>query len=331
MHIFIDESGTFSAGSGAHNISVVGALIIPDSCLKRVERKYKKIRPKLPKDKGEVKGRLLNEAEIDRVVEMLVKFDVLFEITAFDIGNDTEMEKDLNYHRTIQAEKITENLKETMHPQFVKSVWEMRKRLEVMSLSLYAQSIATFDLIERIIHHATLYYVQRIPKELAAFHWVIDAKGTQIKTDWEDWWSQMTPPFLQSRSLKKPYSWLIGADYSYFERFNMKQLDYLKTHLPKDHKDEATDLKKLLNESFRFSPDNSCGLELCDVLTNAVRRALIGNLGISGWGKIRRLMVNTKQQYIHVLRTKSADIDPQNAPYLPVMRHFRKYGKSMIV
>jgi putative transposase len=57
MHIFIDESGSFT-GYHPRSISVVAALAIPNGNIRGIRRKYARIRPSLPKDNGEVKGRL---------------------------------------------------------------------------------------------------------------------------------------------------------------------------------------------------------------------------------------------------------------------------------
>jgi hypothetical protein len=56
----------------------MGALVIPDARRSVIERKYAAIRRDLPRDKGEVKGRYLNEAEIDRVVRMLLQYKPSF-------------------------------------------------------------------------------------------------------------------------------------------------------------------------------------------------------------------------------------------------------------
>ncbi len=75
MHVFIDESGSFT-GFHAGSISVVGALAIPDEKLGRLKAKYAKIRARLPLEKGEVKGRLLNENQINEVVTLLARNEV---------------------------------------------------------------------------------------------------------------------------------------------------------------------------------------------------------------------------------------------------------------
>jgi hypothetical protein len=72
VHVFIDESGSF-AGFHAGSISVVGALIIPDVLLDRIIKKYANLRSKLPQENGEVKGRRLNEKQVDKVVTLLMR------------------------------------------------------------------------------------------------------------------------------------------------------------------------------------------------------------------------------------------------------------------
>jgi hypothetical protein len=64
-----DHLAAFRAGS----VSVVGALVIPDVMMDNLSKKYAKIRENLPKDNGEVKGRLLNERQVDKVVMLLVR------------------------------------------------------------------------------------------------------------------------------------------------------------------------------------------------------------------------------------------------------------------
>ena len=85
MHIFIDESGSF-AGYHRGSLSVVGALAIPDGRLEFIKRKYTQIRCRLPIENDEVKGRLLNERQVNEVVTLLARNEALFEITALDLG-----------------------------------------------------------------------------------------------------------------------------------------------------------------------------------------------------------------------------------------------------
>jgi hypothetical protein len=68
------------------------ALIVPDARLPSLEKQYKTLRPNLPKDeKGEVKGRLLNEQPVDNTVSLLLTDSALFEAAAIDLGTHTEL------------------------------------------------------------------------------------------------------------------------------------------------------------------------------------------------------------------------------------------------
>jgi hypothetical protein len=89
LHVFIDESGSFTGYHG-QSLSVVGALAIPDGKLEFVNRKYAKIGPRLPQEKAEVKGRLLIEPQVNEVITLLARNDALFEITGIDLGFHAE-------------------------------------------------------------------------------------------------------------------------------------------------------------------------------------------------------------------------------------------------
>jgi len=71
MHIFIDETGSFAIPAPFPSPSLVGALVIPDRKLTYFDRIYGRLRSKLPKEQGEVKGRLLNEGQVRSVVQAL--------------------------------------------------------------------------------------------------------------------------------------------------------------------------------------------------------------------------------------------------------------------
>jgi len=109
MHIFIDESGTFSpSAKNAHSVSAVGALVIPDAMMPGFEKLYGRLRRKLPTEKGEVKGRTLKEHDVAEVTDLLRRLNAIFEIVVTDTAFQTEAE--LVCHRDAQGEKLTANL-----------------------------------------------------------------------------------------------------------------------------------------------------------------------------------------------------------------------------
>ena len=330
MHFFIDESGSFTLAPDPHAISLVGALVVPDARLTSLEEKYARLRADLPKEGDEVKGRLLSENQIADVVTLLSRHQVLFEATAVDMGSAAHNAGDVAAHQAAQAEGITRHLTPDHHPNIHREMADLRRRLEEMSPQLYVQSAATFALIERVVQNATLYYAQRIPKELAAFHWVIDGKDKERITDWESWWSYGVRPALQYQSLKKPLAMLRDADYSHFQRFQTKMADYLKPHIESSSKSEdATNINLLMTESFRFSASNVPGLELVDILANATRRALVGNLDVRGWRDIPSLMIHDRRHYIQLIALHSRPMS-RLPPYMEVLQHFTQGGKDMV-
>ena len=185
MHVFIDESGSFT-GYHDQSISVVGALAIPDGKLDLIKRKYAKIRARLPVEKGEVKGRLLNEQQVSDVVALLARNEVLFELTALDLGFHTEA--DLAAIKQKHADEMLARVDRFREPAR-ELVARACRQILATPLPLYLQAIVTFEVIHSIINHVPLYFAQRKPRELATFTWVIDGKEPNKRTNWEMWWS----------------------------------------------------------------------------------------------------------------------------------------------
>ncbi|MET4316267.1 hypothetical protein [Bradyrhizobium sp. RT5a] len=71
MHIFIDETGTFTGIGQPLSISMIGALIVPDKRLRSLEKEYAKVRKSLPTQNGEVKGKKLLEKDIAKLLPIL--------------------------------------------------------------------------------------------------------------------------------------------------------------------------------------------------------------------------------------------------------------------
>src|SRR5687767_2509364 len=124
MHIFIDESGTFLASPGGTGISLVGALTIPGQRLAKIEAKYARIRSRLPTVRGEVKGRLLDEAQVADVVDLLRRNEALLELVAIDMN--THDTNDIELHKLNQARGVTNQLTDKHHPN-------LRKELEALA------------------------------------------------------------------------------------------------------------------------------------------------------------------------------------------------------
>lgn len=327
MYIFIDESGAFALEPGGHSVSVVGALIIPEHKFDQLLRKYRKLRLSLRKDKGEVKGRLLAEPEVARVLELLRKNSCIFEAVAIDLG--AEPKHAVEAHLAKQAEALTEHLTPRHQPGMIAGVWDLRRRLEEMPLPLYVQSVATMELLGNIIHRVPAYWALRVPKEILSFHWVIDGKGVGKVTAAEDWWSTTMLGLLQSRSHRQPMIAPDWVDYSAFNaKFERQTPHWLKEHMP--GMERGIDLRLLMKETFRFSSTAEPGLELVDVVTNATRRALMGNLGRSGWAGVPRLMIHRSEQYLELIALSDRE-EREELPYGRVLAvDFRTGGRNLL-
>ena len=144
------------------------------------------MRPRLPLENGEVKGRSLNEQQVNEVVTLLVRNEALFEITAIDLGFQTE--SDIAIYKQKHEEGVLARVNGFREPD--RSLVEQAcHQISMTSLPLYIQAIITFEVLHSIIQHVPLYFAQRQPQELATFTWIVDGKEPKKKTNWEMWWS----------------------------------------------------------------------------------------------------------------------------------------------
>jgi hypothetical protein len=325
MHIFIDESGVFMPSLTRPGISLVGALVIPDARMAYVERKYKVIRARLPKERGEVKGRSLSESEVASIVELLRRNECLLEVMAIDLNMHTEA--DISAHRLDLARVMTSGVTPAHHQNVHEWAQSLAKRVKALNNQLYVQSVLTVELVRYTTDHATNYYAQRRPHELAGFRWVIDGKDKACVTESEDLWTQIVRPLLMAKSVEQPMAMFEGGDYEHFKRFEGPVPDWLPK--PEGAADTATDVGMLITEHFRYSSDNEPGLELADIVVTATRRALTGNLQIRGWKEVPSLMIHRPQQYIHLVKLHNRPVRP-HASYERALRRFTRSGRNML-
>ena len=204
-----------------------------------------------------------------------------------------------------------------------------------MKPPLLIQTVLNYEVLKKTFEHATNYWCQRRPEELGSFTWVVDGKEPLAeKTLWEAWWSNMIMPVLQAKSLVQPSPRVEdpGFDYSHLERaFSMPHPEYLIDRLrPEELERPAINIGKIFGDSVRFSSDPEPGLELVDILTNAVRRALVGHLEPDGWRPVRTLMIHRKEHYISMYRLNQ-NPDLPRLPYRDVLVEFKRGGKPMVM
>jgi hypothetical protein len=159
---------------------------------------------------------------------------------------------------------------------------------------------------------------------------LIDAKDRSNVTPWEEWWSTAVMPILQSKFLREPMSHLVGADYSHYDRqYRTTASEYIRGLIDDPVATEAVDLKKIMSDNLEFSSASKPGLEIVDILTNAVRRAMVGNLQFAGYKDLPSIMIHRQSHYIQILSLVSNQ-SVANPPYMPILNHFRRGGKSLV-
>ncbi len=324
MHIFIDESGNFlTSEDGQSQTSVLGALVVPDARMRELERRWRFLRSSLPQDAGEVKGRLLSESQVAKVVKLLHDHEALFEADIFDALYGRK--QDIAARKLLQEQRIMENLPEGLHQSEIDHVAGLAATVAKMPNQLFIQFTLLTGLVERTLHHSVSYYAQRRPTELANFHWTLDAKDPSRVTTGEQWWKDTVMPFLQARSVEAPFPLVEQFDYSHFHRFRVQSLkDDLRPRY-------VIDMERIMMDDFRFSSSIEPGLELVDVITNATRRAIRGELEKLGWLPIRSLMIYRPKQYIGMNHFFGDDGMYGRPPYADVLVAFKSGGRNMIV
>lgn len=329
MHIFVDEAGIFvRSATKPHSVSCVGALVIPDNQLVRVEGKFDDLKRGLRTKGGEVKGSRLNEREIAAVIDLLVKNDLIFEVTFVDMAVHSDDE--ITRHKLVQADKLLEHLTDEHQPSAIAQAGKFAAQLRGLPNQLYCQMVATITLINRVLENSTMYYSQRQPKELANFHWIIDGKSPDGVTIAEELWKNLIAPFLQSASLREPMKTFAEGDYSYFDdKYVTKMPEYLREH--GFHNKDGINISKIMWEDIHFFRSDDClCLQLVDVLVNAIRRAFVGNLQHDGWRDLSRLMIRVNGQSVQMI-SLGADPEPvPNAPYANVVRLLNRNNKEML-
>jgi Protein of unknown function (DUF3800) len=336
MHIFIDESGPFVVPkTDRWSVCCIAALVIPDSHYAEIAKKFEELRSLWSAEGKEVKGKDLDEQNISGVIQMLGRYDVLFEATAIDMG--LQRNEAIGRHKEAQAQNITKNITPDHQPSLVQDLEAIQARLRQLSNPLYVQFALGAALLAKVIQDSTLYYVQRCPQELGDFRWVIDAKD-KIVTDYENLWLEMICPSLMSKSFDKPHILLRGADYSAFQKYigmTPSVPQYLRGVLKDEAPFEYTEIGKILGDVKFRNSDEELGIQLVDILCNALRRAMNGNLQRQGWETLGCLMVGAEKgqnviRMVDLTATSSWVIKREQVPYSAVVELTDKIAKTML-
>lgn len=315
MHIFIDEAGLFLLTDPTqHNVSMVGALIIPDDAYEPICKLLNIL--KMQWDiVGEVKGKDLKEPEVNLLIQHLEKYDILFIPIVIDVKY---CDKTITYqHRSDLMQAILSSISPHHHPNVVAQIKEFSKTVEQMPEQLYIQWYALRVLFIQIIQLSTFYYAQRQPKELGSFKWLIDAKDKNGITKNERWFIDTLQFFIQGISQHNPLKMLEDADYSYYKNFDIEDAD-------------GTDIKKLLEDlSFADSAKNN-GLQLVDILTTCLRKAMNGKFKARGYDRMGRLMTRLDGDAVLSIALDPKIAAIRGASYYKIIQKLNVESKKII-
>jgi len=320
MFIYIDESGTFTHPQ--HNNSAygcVGALTIPEQRHGAVFKSFKMLTRKWGCSNGEIKGCKLNECQIAEILEMLIKNNVKFHACVTDMQQNTE--KVLKERKIMQAKFLFKNITEKHQQSLIQELKSLGDKVCKMSDQLFVQFNLMTQLVNSQLHDIIIYFSKVSPKELGSFRWVIDGKNS-TETTYEKTWKTLLPLFIHARQLGENFDnkiiLLEEGDYTFFKHFLKKVKktpNPLTEQYSKNYQNQnvdGIDLRAILCESLSFpNSKNKLGLQLVDIVTNALRRSLIDHLQEEGWSNIGRLMFKWKDcsiQFVHLNSNISKNI-----------------------
>lgn len=302
MQIYIDESGSFLQPKSGHRVSAVGALVVPDSRAAPLFDEFTRLIHSWGKV-GEVKGSSLSEIEIAGVIELVGRYDVLFDVRAIDMGQHDAAR--ITAFQDRQSAAVMEHITNAHHPSWHEWGTKTEGRMRALSPQLFTQCMVTIYLVLDLIQIATLYYVQRMPDELGRFQWRIDPKDPKRRTELEMLWTDVILPMGQTQSIGDPFSTMEGCDYSRFKRYYIDRKDMpasMVQHMSDDPNAGGLDFKKILLEDLDFPDSKSeVRLQIVDILLAAFCRALNGTLDERGWSMLGRLMTNTPRNRSRVV------------------------------
>src|SRR5207244_702814 len=109
----------------------------------------------------EVKGSSLSETEIAAVIELVGRYEVLFDVRAINMGQHDAARVTTFQDR--QSAALTEHITNAHHPSWHEWGAKTEARMRALSPQLFTQCMVTIYLVLDLIQVATLYYVQRMP------------------------------------------------------------------------------------------------------------------------------------------------------------------------
>lgn len=272
MHIFVDESGTFTQSDELNSWCVVAAYVVPEYRRRNIEALLKKV--KLFNKGAETKLKHLSEDQYMWFLRELAKLDGLTFAVAVDVG--LHRRERIEYHRDMQAAKVVEHQDKMIYESGRQALTDLSEQISTLPAQLYTQLVCQIVLFQQIIASSTLYFAQRHPAALANFRWQLDQKA-QVPTQYEEAFHKILPALLQTGSFKEPMISLKEADYSHFSRY-VYQPGQVPSYLKETYGIEVSsgvNIGKIVRDNFQLvNSADTPGVQVADLLASGIRRLL---------------------------------------------------------
>jgi hypothetical protein len=270
---------------------------------------FKTLRRKWGRLGQEIKGRELDERQVAQVIQLLIGNNVKFHACVTDLFHYSP--ESVASRKDEQARRLFAHITDRHQPSLVRQIQDAADNIQGMPDQLFIQLCMMMELINAQLHDAVIYFAHKDPLELRSFHWVADRKGRE-KTTYETLWQNLLPAVIQGRQFSNDFydqiRLLPGGNYDYFSRF-CKMIERWPDHLPeqspglRDRKNvDVIQIDQILRESFTLADSaEKTGLQLADIVTNALRRAMMGNLQPTGWAELGTLMFRWNKTSVRLL------------------------------
>jgi hypothetical protein len=291
MHIFVDESGTFTHSSNLESWSVVAAYVALEHRRRDIRELMCWVRA-IGNHGAETKLKHLSEDQYVWFLTELRKLEGLAFAVAVDVG--LHRPEEVARHRDVQAHKVVEHRDKMIHESARRGLDDLSNQIRSLPTQLYTQLVCQLELFHKILTRAPLYFVQRHPPALANFRWRLDRKA-KAPTAYEEAFRRILPTILQTMSLADPMIMLEGADYRHFSRFDYppgEEPTYLKDVYGIESNGGskgASNIGKMVREDFKLADSAATpGIQVADLIASGIRRLFRG--GFQAEEKIARLL-----------------------------------------
>jgi len=245
-----------------------------------------------------------------------------------------------------QATALTANLTPAHADAIARRLKEDGDAIRSLSNPLFVQAFLTIELILELLDVSINYFAQRRPEELGRFAWAVDRKDRTV-TQMEQLWSTLILPFGEPRSALRPYAKVEGFDYSHFAKYEIdedtadekmrRHLQWMRENLPSSKplppKLRCLDAKRIWTEERCFGDSRyNLGLQLADIASTTLCRALNGNLQQPGWEPMAGLLIRKKTApFLQIGKAASCQHPPLEPHAATVWRTLHGKGLSMML